>query len=80
MQKELKVGQSVVFYDSLRIAHEALVTMWFSDTCCNVVYVSKDEKKNDSYGYQLERYTSTGHKKFQGDTIFGNCWCWPDEL
>lgn len=59
-------------------AHNALVTVWWSDVGCNVVFTSGDEEKRDSYGRQIERATSVVHKSMQ--PAHGNFWCWPDEL
>jgi hypothetical protein len=80
MERQLITGQHIIFFDEYRTAHPALVTAWWSQTCCNLVYVSGDEKKDDSYGRQIERSTSVSHKSAQGDVIFGNCWCWSDEV
>ena len=43
----------------------------------NLVYVSKDTAKQDSYGRQIERATSVVHKTLQ--PAHGNYWVWPDE-
>lgn len=49
--------------------------------CCNVVYVSSDESKQDPYGRQTERASSVPYGRHMGSTPFlGMCWCWPDEL
>lgn len=66
MKKELQVGDSVVFIDSHRVEHMALVTNVFGAwqdgySGCNVVYSSNDETKTDPYGRQLERATSVCH-------------------
>lgn len=45
---------------------------------CNVVFVTDDVQKTDTYGAQLERATSVIHRKNQ--PAHGNYWCWPDEL
>ena len=79
MERELKVGQHVVFIDSLRKPHDAIVTAWWSQTCCNIVIVSGDEQKSDDYGRQIERHTSVCHKSAQGDVVYGMVFCFPDE-
>lgn len=49
--------------------------------CCNVVYVTSDKTKQDSYGDQIERSTSTQYGRQTGMIPFvGRCWCWPDEV
>lgn len=45
---------------------------------CNVVFVTSDEMKRDSYGYQIERETSVVHKSNQA--AHGRYWCFPEEL
>lgn len=79
MNRELKVGQHVIFIDSLRQKHDAIVTAWWGEKCCNLVIVSGDEKKGDEYGRQIERSTSVCHKSAQGDVTYGNVFCFPDE-
>jgi len=77
MERELKVGQTITFFDEFRVPHDALVTAWWGPTCCNLIYVSKDPKKDDTWGNQIERQSSVIHKSAQA---FGNFWCWTDEL
>jgi hypothetical protein len=48
-----------------------------SETCCNLVWVSGDEKRKDSYGRQIVRESSVVHKGSQ--PAHGNYWLWPDE-
>lgn len=45
---------------------------------CNLVYVTSDEKKTDTYGSQLERATSVVHRSNQA--AHGRYWIWPDEV
>ena len=70
----VKIGDSVTFINALRIEIPALVTAVWSPTCINVVFVSDDINKTDSYGRQIERYTSVGHKSLYGEEVFGNVW------
>jgi hypothetical protein len=48
------------------------------ETCCNLVWVSGDVKRTDSYGQQTIRESSVVHKGSQH--AHGNYWIWPDEL
>lgn len=48
-----------------------------TETCCNLVWISGDEKRTDSYGRQLIRESSVVHKGSQ--PAHGNYWVWPDE-
>lgn len=48
-----------------------------TETCCNLVWVSGDAKRTDSYGQQLIRESSVVHKGSQ--PAHGNYWLWPDE-
>lgn len=71
------IGDAVVFVDELGKPHEALVTAVHgayhppggSDAepmpSLNVVYVSGDELKYDSYGRQIQRETSVVHRSSQ---------------
>lgn len=56
-----KLGESIVFCDPKGMDHDALITAVWSETCVNIVYVSSDENRKDSYGRQLERETSLVH-------------------
>jgi hypothetical protein len=60
----------VVFVDPHGVEHNAVVTAnWASPDnptpSINVVYVTKDESKTDSYGRQIERSTSVVHESNQ---------------
>lgn len=81
MDRELKIGDSIVYIDAHRERHNALVTkVWTSVgnlPGCNLVYVSSDETKNDPYGRQIERSTSVVHRSAQ--PAGAGCWCWSDE-
>jgi hypothetical protein len=78
-----KVGDSVIFIDSKRTRHAALVTHVWPGIAggtvagANVVFVSNDEARTDPYGRQLERATSIVHLSAQPAGAFA--WCWPSE-
>jgi hypothetical protein len=76
IKRELFPGQHVVFADEYRKERDAIVTAWHGLSCINVVFVSGDEQKTDSYGRQLERQTSVSH---MSQNAYGNFWRWPDE-
>ncbi|HWA29085.1 MAG TPA: hypothetical protein VG734_25775 [Lacunisphaera sp.] len=84
MARELKTGDSIVYIDSQRNSHQALVTkVWGcmgggGQPGCNLVYVTADETKTDPYGQQIERNTSVCHRSV--NPAGANCWCWPEEL
>lgn len=61
----LEIGKAVVFTDSLGQDHLALVTTTFGEKGCNLVYVSEDATRTDTYGRQLERATSVLHQSIQ---------------
>jgi hypothetical protein len=71
------VGQPVVWHDSVGKAHDAIVTVAWSPTMVNVVFVSSDEAKQDSYGRQIERATSCQHKSV--NQVHGYYWRFQDE-
>ena len=89
MEKEYRAGTTVIFVDPLGVRRQALVTQWHcsdnreewlrlqQETCCNLVWVTNDEKRRDTYGQQLIRESSVVHKSSQ--PAHGNYWCWPDE-
>lgn len=82
MKKEPQVGDSVIFIDSHRVEHQALVTNVFGAwqdgySGCNVVYTSSDESKQDPYGRQLERATSICHVSVNPARAY--CWRNVDE-
>ncbi len=55
------------------------VTSPYYTPCCNLVYVSSDDNKEDPYGRQLERATSCSNGRHQSTPFLGMCWAWPDE-
>lgn len=70
-------GKQVTYTDPVGKKHDALVTAdWSTETypvgSLNVVWVSDDEAKHDSYGQQIERATSVPHKDNQ--SAHGNFW------
>jgi len=89
MERSYKVGDHVVYVDKLGQAHDALVTIWWGPGPNRIVdyqpdptgepgcFVSGDEKKDDTYGRQIERETSVIHRSVQ--PAHGNFWRWPDE-
>ena len=68
MWKDTKIGDVVVFCDENGQDHNALVTCtWFSGggNCINLVRMSEDDNREDSYGRQIERHTSVSHGSVQ---------------
>lgn len=57
-----KVGDPVIYHDPVGKPSNALITAVWSDNCVNVVLVSDDENRTDSFGRQIERKTSLSHK------------------
>jgi len=81
MKRTVCEGQEIIYCDHKSAQHDALVTACWGGTewedgalapCINIVYVSKDETKTDSYGRQIERDTSVPHRSSQ--TAPGNWW------
>jgi len=79
------VGQQVVYVDEHSKPHPALITIWWPGLMgieghmgCNLIYVSGDSAREDTYGRQMERDTSVVHKAHQ--PAGGKYWCWPDEV
>lgn len=78
MSSDLRVGGPVVFTDAGGVDRDALVTAVWSPECINLVLVSPDESRGDSYGRQIERETSVS-KYEKGRTAHGFCWRLPGE-
>lgn len=78
--KEVHVGDVVVYVDPVARQFNALVTAVWGPTCINVVLVSKDEAKTDTYGRQIERNTSCPYGHQPGMSWpHGNYWMFPGE-
>lgn len=75
--REVKVGDCVHYVDPVGRPANALVTAVWSPTCINVVLISDDSNKTDSYGRQIERYTSVCHKS--NSPVHGNYFKHHDE-
>lgn len=87
--REVKLGDSIVFIDSLRRSIPALVQAvhgtpyeWggkMCQPCINLIHLSQDENKIDQYGRQIEHVTSLSHFATFGDQVVGMCWHFPEE-
>lgn len=62
----VKNGQPVKYVDEVGKEHDALVTVVWSPTCVNVVFVNPDETMGDTYGRQIKRDTSVIHASTTG--------------
>jgi hypothetical protein len=69
-------GDHVIYTDAYRVDHDALVTEVHSESCINLVYVSKDKNKFDSHGRQIERQSSVC--RYSDSFNFGNCFRNPE--
>jgi len=93
MERSLKTGDHVVFVDSYRKPHNALITNVFDNgmglnaflvnyngrlPAINVLYVTDDAAKTDPYGHQVERATSVCHGSAQ-PVRAGMYFLFPDE-
>lgn len=72
-----KVGDVVVYTDEVGVEHDALVTVYFGgerpDGALNLMYVSGDASKSDSYGRQIERASSVSRQN-ENTTAHGRFW------
>lgn len=75
--REISVGDAVVYHDPVGKPHSAIVQAVWSKNCINVVIVSGDKNKQDSYGRQIEHLTSLCHKS--SFIAHGNYWRFSDE-
>jgi hypothetical protein len=71
------IGQPVVYVDPVRVQHSAIVTAVWGAKCINLVFVSSDENKTDTYGRQIDRQTSCNH--MSAHEAPGNYWRHVDE-
>jgi len=79
-----KIGQSVIYVDPVSVPHEALITYvpenfqpeW-GQPWTNIVFVTTDATRTDSYGHQIERNTSVSH--VSKSHAPGMYWCYADE-
>ena len=76
-ERTVSVGQQVVYHDASGNPHNAPVTAVWSPKCINVVFVSSDTTKQDTYGRQIERSTSLSHKTVMN--VHGFYWRFEDE-
>lgn len=86
--RKLGNGSHVIYVNEFGVPHEAVVTQDWSYgkefdpiggalPSINVVFVTKDEAKTDSYGSQIQRETSVVHRKNQ--SAHGRYWKLADE-
>jgi hypothetical protein len=79
--RNVYVGSRVIYTDTHRVDHEALVTAAHGlpdkYQCINVVYVSDDAAKTDPYGRQIERASSATHVSMNSARAY--CWRFLDE-
>ena len=72
-----KIGDVVIWHDARGKPFNALVQCVWSPECINVVIISGDENKKDTYGRQIEHMTSCTH--LNPSSAHGFYWRWPDE-
>lgn len=72
MDETTEIGGRCIYTDTKGVDHEALVTNGFGaqgrigkSSAINIVYVSDDQTRLDSYGRQLERESSVQHQHLQ---------------
>lgn len=75
--RQPQMGEPVVYVDPVGVQHPALITNPWGPTYVNLVYVSKDRARTDSYGQQIERQSSCVHASVQ--PVHGNYWRFVDE-
>lgn len=84
MKEQVEIGQPITYVDHHGVPRPALVTQVWGECrydddgklcnapCINIVCVSLDEKKDDSWGRQVERDSSVVHEMDQ--QAHGNFW------
>ena len=87
MERSIKNGDHIKVVDEHGVLHDGLVTNgWQSEPTpdgkagptINCLFVTADATKRDQYGDQIERLSSTSHKR--NTTAPGRYWYWPDEM
>jgi len=86
--RSLEIGQPVVFIDQHRNRVPALIQCVHGEPsehegheyypCVNLVFVSRDQNRSDSYGRQIEHQTSVSYWSSQRPVV-GFCWYFPGE-
>ena len=77
MVRTPKIGDVVVYHEPDGAARNSLVTAVWSPPLVNLVHISGDDARTDSYGRQIERPTSVSHASQM--PVHGRYWRWPDE-
>lgn len=70
-----KIGEAVIYVDEFKREHFALLTAVHGESdnsAVNLVYVSSDATKSDTYGRQIERNSSCVH--ISVNSAKANCW------
>lgn len=91
--REPRVGDAIVYFDSLRRELSAIITavhgevsggpteghpkQGWNTPCINLVFVTPEESKTDSWGRQTDHASSCVHAS---DQRVGYYWCWPEEV
>lgn len=75
--RKVSIGDHVIWCDAEGYDFNALVQAVWSQACINVVFVSGDDKRQDSYGRQVEHATSCQHVSQSG--VHGFYWRFPEE-
>lgn len=73
-----KIGEHVIYCDPKGIDHDALVTADWG-RCVNVVYVLKDETRQDQYGRQIDRNATSVADYDSEVTVHGRYWRYADQ-
>lgn len=71
------VGEHVIYTNPVGIDHDALVTAVWGPVCINLVFVSSDKERGDSYGRQIERQTSMTY--VSQNKVHGFYWRFPGD-
>ena len=96
-ERQPQVGEPVIFFDSVGMRHNALLTSVHGERTIttikeegkepvdkewvpsvNLLVISPDKQRTDTWGRQIERFSSVGHFREYG--TWGNIWCFSDEL
>ena len=91
-EKQVNVGDTIIYFDEFGRSHHSLVTAcWgdrtengseairkFEEPSVNLLFISPDEQRGDTYGRQIERRSSCMHATYQ--CAWGQAWCLPEQF
>ena len=91
-ERQYRLGEHVIYFDEFGRPHDALLTAVhgertevdyegairkIEEPCVNLLFLSPDKARKDTYGRQIERRSSCMHTTY--NSAWGNSFCLPKE-